>query len=154
MYRVLPHLINLRKFKFRNYLFIIILWRIMPFIRGSTTSMMRKSLRFVKKKVFYDLFDILNIYFVGWIHATRLCSRLSCGSEMKLCPRKDHGKVVYVWRCYSCKSSIGMRNGTWFNNSCLSLSQILYQTYLWCVGSSQKHCAEYSGCSRSTVMKW
>ena len=55
--------------------------------------------------------------------------------EGKLTLKKDtsHGKDGYIWRCTKkeCGYKISVRAGSWFENSNLSLQQVVKLTYYW-----------------------
>lgn len=81
-----------------------------------------------------------------------------CGDNMKLYKRTD---VIdgFSWRCQKFgenKHDVRrrLRKGTWFDESTLSMSEILILTHMWCVQLSNQSIKCELGVSPTTIVNW
>lgn len=88
----------------------------------------------------------------GILHRARQCH---CGSEMRQSTSSSRGKVLPNWRCTNngCKSTKGIRPGTWLDPSKLSLDAIMKFIYWWSRGlASITFCEREIGIEESAVI--
>ena len=88
---------------------------------------------------------------------TRRCP--SCRRPMKRAFRLGTGhrreEGLYLWRCSKCGMERSVRNGTWFEDSNLTLLQIIHITWLFVRQRPQIHAMLDAGhLSRTTIVDW
>ena len=88
---------------------------------------------------------------------TRRCP--SCRRPMKRAFRLGTGhrreEGLYLWRCSKCGMERSVRNGTWFEDSNLTLLQIIHITCLFVRQRPQTHAMLDAGhLSRTTIVDW
>ena len=93
----------------------------------------------------------------GLITSSRICTM--CGSEMNWVQRGDRSDG-YIWECKShidgkghrCEKSIS--EGSWFENSNLTIEEVLKFTYWWCQDLKQWQIKQQLGLGSHTAVDW
>lgn len=93
----------------------------------------------------------------GLIASSRNCTM--CGSEMNWVRRGDRSNG-YIWECsrqingkrHRCERSI--REGSWFENSNMTIEKVLKFTYWWCQDLNQWQIKQQLGLGSHTVVDW
>lgn len=111
----------------------------------------------------FDLYQILyqgNLQLIQWMQARNLlkpqmrCAARNCRRQMQLQARD--GQDGYRWRCSfaRCRSSKTIRDGSFFAQSNLTLQQLIFVIYCWCVGMSMSTTTIVIGLAEKTVIDW
>ena len=93
----------------------------------------------------------------GLIASSRNCTM--CGSEMNWVRRGDRSDG-YIWECrrqingkrHRCERSI--REGSWFENSNMTIEEVLKFTYWWCQDLNQWQIKQQLGLGSHTAVDW
>ena len=87
----------------------------------------------------------------GLIKNSRMCQ--TCNVECGLINRGDieDGKT---WYCSICKNKTSIRHGSWFEDSHLSLYNIILLTYCWAYDFSQNDISREVQCNKNTCVDW
>lgn len=88
----------------------------------------------------------------GVIHAARRCPDRNCRRNMKM-EKSDH-LAGYIWRCGSCRKNRSLLSGSFFENSHLTLQQIVAVIYLWAYDCTNEQIREFTDISDPTVVDY
>jgi len=89
----------------------------------------------------------------GLIKCGRKCSRRNCRRRM-IIVRKRSISDGHHFRCPKCKSYQSIRKGSFFENSNLSIPQILYVTFCWATKASVKSTVYLADVCQHSVSQW
>ena len=120
-----------------------------------------RNRRKMKMYLLYAIIEQGTLAFINWLQQKgllkdrRRCSSRGCRSVMEL-RETSEGTDGYLWRCplRGCGKRCSLRKGTFFENSNLSMGEILSLVYCWAVGMTMSTTATVMELSHHTVIDW
>lgn len=89
----------------------------------------------------------------GLIKRTQYCVRRYCRRKMTIISDKSTADG-FRFRCTRCRSTKSLRKSSFFEQSKLTLAQILYITYCWAAKVSVMSAVYMSGVCRNSISQW